>query len=265
MKTRRSTRILGGLMLALVAGLPLLARAAEPDADPPSKNPPTVDASPAIDLEKLASNPLLRVTDARHRTQSANNLKMLALALHNYASANGNSLPGDVLDKDGKQLLSWRVRLLPYLEEEKLYKKFKLDEPWNSKTNLPLVEEMPKVLMSPRVTVKNKGYTVYQTFSGPNAVFNAGKTKYMIANIPDGTSNTIFAIEATKAVPWTKPVDVPFDMKKDIPDFGKAFGGKPQAAMMDGSVRLLDLKKIKPETLKNAICPDDGNVLGADW
>jgi hypothetical protein len=50
-----------------------------------------------------------------------------------------------------------------------------------------------------------------------------------------------------------------------VADFGKAYESKPLAAMMDGSVRVLDLKKIKPQTLKNAIMPDDGNALGADW
>ena len=64
-------------------------------------------------------------------------------------------------------------------------------------------------------------------------------------------------------MPWTKPADIAYD--KDIPDFGKAFGGKPPAILGDGSGRLLDLKKISTATLRNAICPDDGIPLGADW
>ena len=83
---------------------------------------------------------------------------------------------------------------------------------------------------------------------------------------PEGSGCSDFAVEASKAVPWTKPADIPFDKDKKVSlDFGKAYGEKPLGAMMDGSVRTLDLKKIKPETLKNAIMPDDGNVLGADW
>jgi len=199
------------------------------------------------------------------RRISSNNLKQLALALHNYASTYNSELPGDILDKDGKPILSWRVKLLPYLEQIELYNQLKLNERWDSKHNLALLEKMPKVLASPRVTVKRKGYTVYQVFSGPAALFNAGKPRYKIGNIPDGTSNTLYAVEATRAVPWTKPADIPFDKNKAVVDFGKAYGKKPLAAMMDGSVRLLDLEKIKPETLKNAIMPDDGNVLGKDW
>jgi hypothetical protein len=206
----------------------------------------------------------LRVQDARIRTQSSNNLKQIILAVHNYDSANGD-LPGDILDKAGKPLLSWRVHLLPYVEALDLYQQFKLDEPWDSKNNRPLLEKMPKVFASPRVKVKGKGYTVYQIFSGPGALFDKGKPKYKLSRIPDGTANTLLVVETSKAVPWSKPADIPFDKDKRVPDIGKAYGGKPLGAMMDGSVKMLDLKKIKPETLKNAITPDDGNVLGADW
>jgi hypothetical protein len=237
--------------------------------------------TPAIDLDKLATDAKLREADARNRKGSKHNLEQIAVAMHNYAGANGSSIVTDIRGKDGKSLLSWRVSLLPYLAEADaglvppgasppapygaLYKEFKLDEPWDSKHNLTLLAKMPKVFVSPRVTVKGKGYTVYQVFSGPGALFNAGKSKYNIGNVPDGTSNTIFVVETSKAVPWTKPADIPFDKDKAVPDFGKAYGSKPLAAMMDGSARVLDLKKILPETLKNAIMPDDGNVLGADW
>src|SRR5207302_9401316 len=113
--------------------------------------------------------------------------------------------------------------------------------------------------------LKRKGYTVYQVFSGPGALFQSGKAKYRLGNMPDGTSNTILAVESSRAVPWTKPADLPYDGKKALPDFGKAYDGKPLAALADGSVRVLDLKKISAATLKNAICPDDGNPLGPDW
>jgi hypothetical protein len=170
-----------------------------------------------------------------------------------------------VLGKDGKALLSWRVLLLPYLEEAALFRQFKLDEPWDSKNNLPLVQKMPKVFASPRVKLKNRGYTVYQLFSGPGALYENGKTRYRIANIPDGSSNTILFVESSNAVPWTRPADVPYDRGKPIPDFGKAYGKRPLAAMVDGSVRVLDLNKVSAATLRNAICPDDGNPLGPDW
>jgi hypothetical protein len=231
------------------------------DLEPPGDD----SVTPAIDPAKLKDNAILRVRDSAHRTQSTNNLKQIMLAVHNYHDTY-REFPGNVLDKAGKPILSWRVKLLPYVEQNALYMKFKLDEPWDSKNNRPLLEIVPKVYMSPRVKVKGKGYTVYQMFFGPGAVFDKGKAKVTIAAITDGLSNTLFAVETSKAVPWTKPADMPFDKDKKVSmDFGKAYNNKPLGALMDGSVRVLDLKKIKPETLKNAIMPNDGNVLGADW
>jgi len=250
------------MLLATVAG----SYSAAADPEPAPRDLPAEElAKPAIDPAKVAGNVALRVQEARNRTASSNSLKQIGLAFHNYASENRDALPGDVLGKDGKQLLSWRVRILPYIGEKELFKQFKLDEPWDSKHNLRLVEKMPRVFSSPRVTLKRKGYTVYQVFSGPGALFRSGKTPYTIANIPDGTSNTILAVETSKAVPWTKPADISYDRDKAIPDFGKANDGKPLAVLVDGSVRVLDLKKVSSTTLKNAISPDDGNVLGDDW
>ena len=196
---------------------------------------------------------------ARH--SSTGNLKDLGIFVHNFASANQDKIPQNFLDKDGKPLLSWRVLALPYLEQDALYRQFKLDEAWDGPNNLKLLEKMPAAFESPRVKVK-KGYTVYQGFSGNGAILGSA---YTIANIPDGTSNTIWCVESTHAVPWTKPVDMPFDPEKDLPKFGKAFGEKPLALLCDGSVRELDLKKLSAATLKGAIGADEGSVLGADW
>ncbi len=202
---------------------------------------------------------------AKHLKNSQDNLKQIALAFHNYADVNNGQLPRDLTDKDGKVLLSWRVQMLPYVDQGDLYKKFKLDEPWDGKTNRELVEKMPDVFSSPRVVVKKKGFTVYQGFAGAGALFEPGKKLRFPASILDGTANTIMAVESSMAVPWTKPADLPFDEKKDLPNFGKAYGAKPLAALCDGSVRTLNLKKIKPETLKAAITIAGGEVLGADW
>jgi hypothetical protein len=250
------------VVLAVVAPAPTVL--AQPD--PTKAAPGTENAEPALDPARVAREPALRVRDASNRLTSSNNLKQLALAVHNYHDANGK-LPADVVGKDGKPILSWRVLLLPYLDEEKLFKQFRLDEPWDSQHNLPLLEKMPAVLRSPRVSLKGKGYTVYQGFSGPNALFRPGQRPFRLVEVAgaDGTSNTILAAEATTAVPWTKPADIPFDRNKDVPDFGKALNQTPLAALVDGSVRTLDLKKLSAETLKNAIDPADGQVLGPDW
>ena len=68
------------------------------------------------------------------RMQSKNNLKQIALAMHNYEATYGH-FPHDITDKNGKPILSWRVAILPFIEQDNLYKQFKLDEPWDSPNN----------------------------------------------------------------------------------------------------------------------------------
>src|SRR5258708_1665192 len=77
-------------------------------------------------------------TAGKIRSLTQNNLKQIGLAVHNYASTYQDKIPQNVLDKNGKAILSWRVLLLPYLEQNELYKQFKMDEPWDSENNLKL-------------------------------------------------------------------------------------------------------------------------------
>src|SRR5262245_9559054 len=66
---------------------------------------------------------------------SRNRLSVISLALLNYHAAHGQFPPAVVRSPDGQPLYSWRVLLLPYLEEDQLYRRFKLDQPWNSPNN----------------------------------------------------------------------------------------------------------------------------------
>lgn len=203
------------------------------------------------------------------RLGSQNNMKQLTLAVHDYASANEDRLPpAFIADKDGKALLSWRVVLLPYLGESKLYKEFKLEQPWDSEHNEKLLPRMPKVYALPGVTTKEPHVTFYRVFFGPGTLFSKpdGQCAYTIGEIPDGTSNTIFAVEADERVPWTKPDELSYDplMIIRLPKLGKLVPDQFLVVMMDGSVRWVS-KKVSEKTLRSAIEPDDGQPLGTDW
>src|SRR5262249_47347570 len=58
-----------------------------------------------------------RVRDAARRMKSSNNLKQIGLAMHSYLDANRSFPPAAIYDKNGKALLSWRVLILPYIEQ----------------------------------------------------------------------------------------------------------------------------------------------------
>jgi hypothetical protein len=192
------------------------------------------------------------------RIGSLNNLKRLALAMHQYHDAFGGFPPAASLDKAGKPLLSWRVLLLPFLEQEALYREFKLDEPWDSPHNKKLVEKMPAVYAPPG---KPGGWkpntTFYQVFTGDQTVFPSGR-KMRIVDITDGTSFTLLIVEAGEAVSWTSPDDLPYDPSRPLPMLGGIFHDGFQAVFADGrSVRFLP-RNIPPDTLRALITPGGG-------
>jgi prepilin-type processing-associated H-X9-DG protein len=205
-----------------------------------------------------------KVRAAAARAQSQNNLKQIALAIHNYHDAYGH-LPQDILDKDGNALLSWRVAILPFIEQDNLYRQFKLDEPWNSPNNLKWSEVAIKTYMSPNaIPATPPGMTHYKGFSGPGAIFEKGK-KLKFGDVTDGLSNTILVVEAGDPVPWAKPGDFPFDPKKELPKL--ALPGVPDVvniAFADGSVRSLVLKNLPEKTLKAMITRAGGEIVDRD-
>jgi hypothetical protein len=189
---------------------------------------------------------------------SAGRLKQIGLAIINCADTDNGTIPSNFADKDGKPLLSWRVAILPYIEETPLYKQFKLDEPWDSENNKKLVEKMPKLYAPVRVKAA-AGMTFYQTFSGKGTLFS-GKTSKYPASIPDGTSNTGLVFEAGEPVIWTKPADLPFDAKKPLPKLGGMFDGICNVVMCDGEVKRLK-KDADEDNLKRMITPADGDIV----
>jgi len=190
---------------------------------------------------------------------SVENLKQTTLAIHNYNDT-FNALPTNVVSNDKKPLLSWRVQILPFIEQDELYKQFKLDEPWDSEHNKKLIAKMPKLYTPVRGAKKDAGLTYYQAFGGSNGWLKPGAR--IPASFPDGTSNTFLLAEAAKPVVWTKPEDLVYD-GKTVPALGGLFEGQFHAAMADGSVKRFK-KGVDPAILKLLIDPADGMPLPED-
>ena len=119
--------------------------------------------------------------------------------------------PAAICDATGKPLLSWRVAILPYIQQGALYNQFKLDEPWDGPNNSRLIPLMPKVYALPGDTAAQPGYTYYRVFVGNGAAWEMKGGLHYPADIPDGTSMTILVVEANDAVPWTKPDELTFN------------------------------------------------------
>jgi hypothetical protein len=223
----------------------------------------TVGGEPAQD-KPGADAPAAKEDVQKARASSSNNLKMIALAMHNFASGQPTpSLPpAAILSKDGKPLLSWRVALLAHGDQKALYEKFHLDERWDSPHNKALLDQIPEVYTPVIKKDEPKGSTYYQVFFGPGAVFD-GDVGTEFTAVRDGTSNTLMVAEAAKPVPWTKPEDLPFDNNKPLPKLGGQFKEGFHVAFMDGSVLFLD-KKIDDQLLRALITRNGGEVIAAD-
>jgi prepilin-type processing-associated H-X9-DG protein len=200
--------------------------------------------------------------EAARRAQCVNNLKQIGLAMHNYESANQSFPLQAITDRDGKPLLSWRVAILPYLEQEALYQKFHLDEPWDSPHNKALLAEMPMTYRCPSEPSPERTTTSYVGFAGTETMFGTERGVHF-TEVTDGTANTILVVETKDKIPWTKPEDLPYDRNQPVTMPGSYHPGGFNALFADGSVRFIR-NSINELTLRGLITRSGGEVVSLD-
>ena len=195
---------------------------------------------------------------AARRAQDMNSIRQIMLGLLNYESAHGHFPAARMLGPDGKTVHSWRVAILPYLEQNSVYDQYRQDEPWDSPHNIKLLDQMPAVYRS-ALTPRDSTNASFFVFTGPDAAFD-GTTKRRLRDIRDGTSKTLFLIDAKRDIPWTKPEDIPFDMTRELPDLTGHRAAGNIVGFGDGSVRFL-AKDLDREVLKRLITIQGGEPI----
>jgi Protein of unknown function (DUF1559) len=211
-------------------------------------------------------------SDSDVRLQSAYNVKSIGLALHGYHDTYRKLPPAVVRDKNGKPLYSWRVALLPFLEQNPLYQKFQLDEPWDSPHNKSLLEPTPRCYATPWPD-DPPGTTRYQGFTGPGTAFE--RDGLTLKDFPDGLSDTIVVVESGGPVPWAKPADIAYDPKGPLPPLGAGFSKRIEflcvevgrvpafnACFADGSLRFI-ASTTDEQTIRSLITRNGGETV--DW
>lgn len=217
-----------------------------------------VSAGAVVKHDPRLSSPTMTAIEhadtlTNRRTARLNLLRQVGIGLLNYHSFEKSFPPTkenpDEFDEDGRPHLSWRVHILPYINQEKLYERFRLDESWDSEHNRPLLEHMPGIYRTMDDPTKT---TVLAVVGKGTAYEGKSGLKLFEFDRGDGPGMTAYAVDAgrERAVPWTKPEDLPFDADDPIRAFGTSeFGGVFLALMADASVQSIPCDTA-PESLR---------------
>ncbi len=209
--------------------------------------------------QSAAQGPGPGAQDSPERMQTTNNLKQILLALHNVMQQSNGFPASATYGSDGQPKLSWRVAILPFLDQSELYEQFRQDEPWDSPHNSALIARMPAVFETPGLAAP-PGQTHFRGFAGKGAFFEGVKGT-TIAEFTDGTSNTIALAVAREPAVWTRPGELPFVAGQSLSLLEKSSPDGYTIAMADGSVR--SLAKCDEKLLSWLITRNHGEVI--DW
>lgn len=203
------------------------------------------------------------------RTQCKDKLKHIGLALHLYHDSYGSFPPAVTYSADGQPMHSWRVLILPFLESAPLreqYRKYNLNEPWNSPGNLAATASMPEIyLCRAGPHGLSAGLTSYLALDGPGTVMDSSHPA-QLKEIVDGSARTFMVIEALESgIGWSEPRD--FDISQTISPgpggLSSPHGGGFHALIADSSVRFIS-DTISPQTLQALLTRDGGEEVGDD-
>lgn len=197
--------------------------------------------------------------EAARRVQCSNNIKQIALALHNYEAANGSLPPAYTVDSSGQPLHSWRTLILPYIEQQALYERIDLTKPWDDPVNLPFSELVIETYRCPSTNLA-PGLTTYVAVVDPSAIFS-GPTGTKFADVKDGLSNTLLVAEVDQqqAVQWMSPDDCSLASFIQNGHQSSHVGGC-NCAWADGAV-IFHSQNSQPSDMEAIVTKDGGEVV----
>jgi hypothetical protein len=218
--------------------------------------------------------------EGARRMPCANNLKQIALALHNYHDVYKSFPPAYVADENGRPMHSWRVLILPFLEQQSLYDAYRFDEPWDGPNNRKLLTRMPSVYSCPSQQPRNSRthtHTSYVAVVGENTAW-PGQGGRVFREIVDGSGQSLLVCEfANRQSDWMEPTDIGYTdaielltSRDSYPYTGHVYqsffyewSNGRSVAMADGSVRFL-VQEIEADDARRLLTVNDGEPLEFD-
>ena len=203
------------------------------------------------------------------RMQCTNHMKQIGLAMHTYHDKYKCLPPVYTMDKDGNPLHSWRVLLLPFIEQTALYRQIHLDEPWDSEYNKQFHSQMVSAYSCPSNSGSMVGGTDYSVVVGEETPFHATGNSPKLSYIQDGTSNTICLVERKTPICWMEPTqEITFEqacqgINVSENGIGSNHSGGVNVGIFDGSIRFIS-DTIDLDALRAAFTRAGGESIPLD-
>jgi Protein of unknown function (DUF1559) len=190
---------------------------------------------------------------------SLGKLRTICNAVIAYQEDKGRLPPLYEMTRDGKPGLSWRVLVLPYLEQKGLYDRFQLAEPWDSPNNRPLISLMPDVYRS-NISKSPMDHTNFLAIAGENTVWTLPEKPITITDVVDGEGMTLLAVEVDddRAVLWSRPQEFEWQPENPTAGLGKLLRTNAfHAVFLDADATAISLVTDRP--VIRAIFTRNGN------
>lgn len=198
------------------------------------------------------------------QAKQADNFKQIGLAAHNFEDASGSFPPTAPLSPDGKpptdpaSRLGVRYVMLPYMEQDALFRSLDPAEAWDSPKNRP-GSSTPVQQYADPADGPPTNQTRVRGFTGGGAFFDPDPRRTRLS-IADGTSNTILFVEAAQTVPWAQNNELPFTPAGPLPPLSQPGRNVFFACMVDGRVQVVR-KDVNPVALRAAITYKGGEQV----
>ena len=221
---------------------------------------------------------------AARRTQSRNNLKQIALALHNFHDTNQSFPAGMYPDEKltSEERLSWMAAILPYMNQTTLHQSVNFKEAWYDESNSRAASTRVPEYLNPHNVPTEAGPAeahyvgiaglgndapMLPVTSNRAGIFGIDRTT-RISDIKDGTSNTMMISEASgRFGPWISGGHATMRSLTEKPyingpdGIGGPYRGGVNVAMADGSARFVS-EDVDPLVFERISTMADGQAIG---